>query len=376
MVMSIMTVLFLALCASGLGAQGFVDDDYLIPVDHRMGLPGLEPFSYVYPADYFPLYGVFYGDYLFLESNQSDLPNSVLTYSDGIIAEDGYRYYMTGISSSYDPTIIVSGGDSLIVVERCIYEKPDEHITGKDTNGSGVFFGGPERFKKNIMKEWDSYYQGWGEFRPGVWEDGIESIVAWSTLTETVKGEIVEYGVDRLRYPFYSFIDAELCFNNAMLFWAEGEPGSGIGGTIHVAFNRSSDHVMILNGAVDFARLNLYKDNNRAKRVLVRADDGSFAFEHVFEDVVAFHKIPFPSEARGVTITILEVYRGRRWDDTCITAIYLKQPPLRPRYEYESTIDAYLRLKGIDRLIEEYERRHGGAKRHAAGPSSVTTTLQ
>ncbi len=374
--MSIMTVLLMALCASCLGAQGFVDADYLIPVDHRMGLPGLEPFNYVYPADYFPLHGVLYGGYLIIENHIKPHLYSILTYDDGVTADNGYRYYTTGIVDWHDPAIITSGGDMLLVVERYIYEDPDEHIAGIDREGSGAFFGGSKRFKDAIIQDWDSYYQGWGEFRPGVWEDGIESIVAWSTLTETVKGEIVEYGVDRLRYPFYSFIDAELCFNNAMLFWAEGEPGSGIGGTIHVAFNRSSDHVMILNGAVDFARLNLYKDNNRAKRVLVRADDGSFAFEHVFEDVVAFHKIPFPSEARGVTITILEVYRGRRWDDTCITAIYLKQPPLRPRYEYESTIDAYLRLKGIDRLIEEYERRHGGAKRHAAGPSSVTTTLQ
>ncbi len=145
---------------------------------------------------------------------------------------------------------------------------------------------------------------------------------------------------------------------------------------MRVSFNRPSDHVMILNGAVDFARLNLYKDNNRLKRVLVRADDGSFAFEHVFDDVVAFHKIPFPAEARGVTITILEVYPGRRWDDTCVTAIYLKQPPLRPRYDYESTIDAYMRLNGFDRLIEEYERRHGGAKRHASATSREATTLQ
>lgn len=376
MTMIRIAALLMAFCASGLGAQGFADDDYLIPVDHRMGLPGLEPFSYVYPADYFPLYGVFYGGYLILESNDPKKPNSILSFSDGETADDGYRYYMTGMSDAFDPTIIVSGGDSVIVVERCIYENPEENIAGLDTSGSGVFFGGPERFKKNIMQDWDSYYIGWGEFRPGVWEDGIESIEAWSSLTETVKGEAVTYGADRLRYPFYSFIDAELCFNNAMLFWAEGEAGPGIGGTIRVSFNRPSDHMMVLNGAVDFARLNLYKDNNRLKRVLVRADDGSFAFEHVFDDVVAFHKIPFPAEARGVTITILEVYPGRRWDDTCVTAIYLKQPPLRPRYDYESTIDAYMRLNGFDRLIEEYERRHGGAKRHASATSREATTLQ
>ena len=222
-----------------------------------------------------------------------------MIYSDGETAEDGYRYYTTGIAEAFDPTIIVSGGDSLIVVERCMYEKPEKYIAGPDSDGSGVFFGGPERFKDYILQDWDSYGIEWREFRPGVWEDGIESIEAWSTLTETVKGEAVTYGADRLRYPFYSFIDAELCFNNAMLFWAEGEAGPGIGGTIRVAFNRPSDHMMVLNGAVDFARLNLYKDNNRLKRMLVRADDGSFAFEHVFDDVVAFHKIPFPAQARG-----------------------------------------------------------------------------
>ncbi len=376
MAMIRIVALMMAFCASGLGAQGFVDDDYLIPVDHRMGLPGLEPFNYVYPADYFPLHGACYGGYLILENHINHKADAILTYDDGVAADNGYRYYTTGIVDWHDPAIIVSGGDTLLVIERYIYENPDEHIAGIDKDGSGVFFGGPERFKNYILQDWDSYGIEWGEMRPGVWEDGIESIEAWSTLTETVNGEAVTYGADRLRYPFYSFTDAELCFNNAMLFWAEGEAGPGIGGTIRVSFNRPSDHVMILNGAVDFARLNLYKDNNRLKRVLVRADDGSFAFEYVFDDVVAFHKIPFPSEARGVTITILEVYPGRRWDDTCVTAIYLKQPPLRPRYEYESTIDAYMRLNGFDRLIDEYERRHGGAKRHAAAPSREATTLQ
>ncbi len=225
MAMIRMAALMMAFCASGLGAQGFVDDDYLIPVDHCMGLPGLEPFSYVYPADYFPLHGVFYGGYLILESNEREKPDSIMIYSDGETAEDGYRYYTTGIAEAFDPTIIVSGGDSLIVVERCMYEKPEKYIAGPDSDGSGVFFGGPERFKDYILQDWDSYGIEWREFRPGVWEDGIESIEAWSTLTETVKGEAVTYGADRLRYPFYSFIDAELCFNNAVLGRGRGRPG-------------------------------------------------------------------------------------------------------------------------------------------------------
>ena len=171
----------------------------------------------------------------------------------------------------------------------------------------------------------------------------------------------ITYEAKRMRFPFYQWGDAELNFNNASLFWAEGEKGPGIGGTIEVEFKRETDHVMILNGAVDIARLNLYKDNNRLRRVLVKGGDGAFAIEYTFDDIVKFHKISFPEEVSKITITILDVYKGKKWDDTCVSAIFLKQPPLRPR-SYEAIIETYIRLHGFDKLIEEYEKGHGGKK--------------
>jgi len=260
--------------------------------------------------------------------------------------------------------MIIGGGDTVIPVGRNIYNNPELYLSKHRSNSSYYFSGNEELIYKYLFADGVSYEGEWGEGRPGVWDDGIESISAWSVLTERVKGEVVEYDESRMRYPFYSYVDAELNFNNASLFWAEGEKGPGIGGTIEVEFNREADHVMVLNGAVDIARLNLYKDNNRLKRV--RVDGGAFSIEYAFEDFVWFHKIAFPTAVDRITITVLEVYPGRKWDDTCVSAIFLKQAPLRPRSEYEAVIETYIRLKGIDRLILEYERRKGGKKRQAS----------
>lgn len=213
------------------------------------------------------------------------------------------------------------------------------------------------RFLGSGLGTFSDYDGSWREGAPGLWDDGIESVSAWSRLTETVRGGTVTYDESRMLHPFYSYCDSDLNFNNGSLFWAEGDDGPGLGGTIEVRFSRSADHLMVLNGAVDVTRRRLYKDNNRLKRIEVSALDGSFRLEYEFEDMVAFHRIDLPGAALGVRLTILEVYPGRRWDDTCVSAIFLKQPPLRPEAEYLEEVRRYVARRGIDRLIIDRERR-------------------
>ncbi len=349
------------------GAQPLSDGNYLIPVDHRWGLPRYLDLKAVYPADYYGIYGALFDGYYFLDGYTGSGLTLVYSAIDVKHGNDGYCYVSNGYSDRIEPLILVFGGDTIIPVGKNIYSNPGEHLLGKDFKTASFFRGGPEKAYERFSRDDEEYDSAWSEGASsgggsGLWDDGIQSISAWSVLKEMVKGEPIGYEAKRMRFPFYQWGDAELNFNNASLFWAEGEKGPGIGGTIEVEFKRKTDHVMVLNGAVDIARLNLYKDNNRLKRVLVKGDEGAFAIEYIFEDVVQFHKISFPKETSKITITILDVYKGRKWDDTCVSAIFLKQPPLRPRPEYEAVIETYIRLRGFDKLIEEYEKSHGGKK--------------
>ena len=49
--------------------------------------------------------------------------------------------------------------------------------------------------------------------------------------------------------------------------------------------------------------------------------DNPFEIEYDFEDFVHFSEINFPKAVNKVRFTIKEVYKGKKWDDTCITAV-------------------------------------------------------
>lgn len=357
-----LTFLFAFLGFALAWAQPLSDGNYLIPVDHVWGLPKYLDLKAVYPADYYPILGVLYKGYYILDNYASQ--GRILVYSerDERYGDDGYCYVSRGYDDRIEPLILLFGGDTVIPVGEYIYAQPEKTLRSSDHNWHEEYFFAPKLGNSWLESKEEYTDRSWLESYAGPWDDGIKSIRAWSTLTETIKGESVTYDAKRTRFPFYSFYDAELNFNNASLFWAEGDPGPGIGGTIDVAFKHKADHVMILNGAVDLARLNLYKDNNRLRRVRVGGDDGAFSIEYTFEDHVQFHKISFPKEVSKIRITILDVYKGKKWDDTCVTAIFLKQPPLRPRSEYDKVIETYIRKRGFDKLIEEYERASGRTK--------------
>ena len=94
-------------------------------------------------------------------------------------------------------------------------------------------------------------------------------------------------------------------------------------------FEWPSNEVTVINGYFDIRKMNLYKDNNRIKRVKIESYSPAFTTEYEFEDVVKFHDIPLPEKTEHIKMTILEVYKGRKYDDTCISFIAI--PPKRWR---------------------------------------------
>lgn len=169
----------------------------------------------------------------------------------------------------------------------------------------------------------------------GIWDiypSGIE-VSCPSYLVEGSK----RYTASNVTKTFIGFLkDGGMIFNTMALPWSEGEDGPGIGVTLSIQFmpgslitdvlqmrEGDSDTIVIMNGYVDFYRPDLFLKNNRVKKVRITSTDGGSYFEHEYElkDVPEFQVIHLPRKVRSVDMTIEDVYKGSRYDDTVITAI-------------------------------------------------------
>ena len=112
-------------------------------------------------------------------------------------------------------------------------------------------------------------------------------------------------------------------WSNQIRPWAEGKKGDGIGETFEFDMSSSSRFprdVRILNGYVDPLKPHLFKENNRIKKALLQTDTG-IKKEFEFRDEVEFTQIILPEDVKHVKLTILEVYKGTKYQDTCITSV-------------------------------------------------------
>ena len=184
-----------------------------------------------------------------------------------------------------------------------------------------------------------------------LYETGINKITASSYLKETINGKVISYTPD-------FFIDKIFLQHTHDTFniwhydsytapWVEGVKGHGIGEWLDVEFKYKSDEIQILNGFVDFRRMNLYLDNSRVKRVLIESENPKFSKEYNLEDIVKYNVIQLPEKTDKIRITIKDVYPGRKRDDTCISSILITNPDLPPREKQLKENMTYLKNQQI-----------------------------
>lgn len=117
--------------------------------------------------------------------------------------------------------------------------------------------------------------------------------------------------------------------------WVEGVNGSGIGQKITLLLLGNSNPcwfgLLVSNGFVDYNRPYLFADNNRVKKIRVHYGNLGKYTDFDLLDISNYQYLEFPYgyedywgeiEFSFITIEILEVYKGNRWDDTCINLIY------------------------------------------------------
>jgi hypothetical protein len=119
--------------------------------------------------------------------------------------------------------------------------------------------------------------------------------------------------------------------------WAEGSRGPGIGEKIFIGFNpanptgMSRENILkwkyrgiaFSNGFADYNRPHLYKDNNRVKKIRVHFFDPDGFMDFAVLDTPQIQYFSFGSRVSAkIQIEILEVYKGEKWDDTCVNGIF------------------------------------------------------
>lgn len=146
-------------------------------------------------------------------------------------------------------------------------------------------------------------------------------------------------------------------YDNITPPWVEGVEDYGIGEYLDIEFKYASDEIQILNGFVDFSRMHLYKDNSRVKRVLIESVEPAFKQEYELEDVVRYNVISLPRKTAKIRMTILDVYPGRKYKDTCISSILVTDPNQPPYEEQKAKIIALMKKNGVWEKIEDYKRQ-------------------
>lgn len=106
--------------------------------------------------------------------------------------------------------------------------------------------------------------------------------------------------------------------------WVEGGDGAGIGSHILIENSRTITNLIISNGFVSF-KPTTYFNNNRLKRIrIVNAEEKSQKIEIELEDNAVPVGIKLPFSAKKIDLEILDVYKGEKYDDTCINFILCK----------------------------------------------------
>jgi hypothetical protein len=105
--------------------------------------------------------------------------------------------------------------------------------------------------------------------------------------------------------------------------WVEGVEGSGINQEITIEPKDQSKiwYIYLSNGYVSFKRPDLYEKNNRVKSVSVFDENMTLLGKYDLLDSPDPQQINWKKEISKVKIRIDEVYKGTKYDDTCINFI-------------------------------------------------------
>jgi hypothetical protein len=111
--------------------------------------------------------------------------------------------------------------------------------------------------------------------------------------------------------------------------WCEGDPGQGIGASVELSFQSYAgegqtpafDRLLISNGYDRTSKT--FTENSRVKKIEIKSHDafGGQTWVRTLRDETGVQEVLLGSEVSpyGILITILEVYPGQKYEDTCLS---------------------------------------------------------
>ncbi|WP_053227960.1 NADase-type glycan-binding domain-containing protein [Spirochaeta cellobiosiphila] len=216
------------------------------------------------------------------EENDFDMNTSTVNeYQYRIDDTSGIRFLEYG--TEYDKKMIVIGNKYIIL----LYDSDNDYI-----------YKGYKRF---------------GDTLPDLF-GFIDFFSTQSSLKERTKNGIKVYGAENLS------------ISSLPNPWVEGETGDGIGVEINIDLIKeesSTYYLYFSNGYVSYSRPDLYKKNNRVKKIRISDNASDNYIDVTIPDTPDLFKIDINNVIglKGMTMTILEVYPGTIYNDTCINYI-------------------------------------------------------
>ena len=104
--------------------------------------------------------------------------------------------------------------------------------------------------------------------------------------------------------------------------WVEAVPGSGIGEgfTLVNSWGKKYPYILLMNGYISYEKPYLYKQNNRIKKIKVTGLKSGKS--KVLDVLDTPHPqtvdISFITGAEDIRVEIADVYKGTKYDDTCL----------------------------------------------------------
>lgn len=250
------------------------------------------------------------------------------------------------LSGKYIPDLYTTLSSVIIQDEEvCLkyeIELPSKSLAYKKSYRDGLlFFEFSEELPKNIDEE--VYYEG---------KDGSSGndmlVLAGKSIS---KGEVLFFGITSVFsdsypfiYPSHRFLESSTrVYTNCSSFlkeknvdysvdnldktflnspWVEGVKGNGIGEgfTINNTRNTVYSYLLLMNGYISYDKPYLYKQNNRIKKMKVTGlKSGKTKILDVLDTPhPQTVDISFITEPEDIRVEIADVYKGTKYDDTCL----------------------------------------------------------
>lgn len=303
---------------------------------------------------------------LIANKNDSDFDSLSITGNKKIKYVNDRHYIRNDNYNTDEKDFYIFGKGIIVYIEKRIFNAK-KSLDIEDVEWCAV----PHDETQSAYSQWKKYkevgqyYEGDGYRnktapigRIEIYDSGIKRVYSSSFLSEKVKNGIIKYEPINIADKLY-FINSEdffrIKYDSITPPWVEGKKDYGIGEYLDIEFKWPADEMQILNGFVDFTRMDLYEKNSRVKTVLIESENPRFSKMYELEDLVKYSLIKLPQRTDKIRMTIKDVYPGTKYKDTCLSSILVTNPNLPDYEEMKAKILKAMKEGVIDRRYDKSE---------------------